>query len=71
MSEIVLLNRQKAARFLHIAVPTLDRLISMGQGPAQTRLGGKVLYQPHHLRAWIDSRVVPAGTGTGMTKPRA
>jgi predicted site-specific integrase-resolvase len=58
--KIELLNKAEAAERARIAPVTLDKFIRSGDGPAVTRVGGKVFIQPAHLNEWLQSRVTPA-----------
>jgi excisionase family DNA binding protein len=62
-----LLNTAEAAKYLHLAVPTLEKLRVYGGGPRFVRLGRAVRYRPADLDAWLESRVRTSTSDTGVS----
>jgi hypothetical protein len=54
---ITLLNKAEAAECARIKPVTLDKLIKAGKGPAVTKVGGRIFFQPVHINTWLQSRV--------------
>jgi predicted DNA-binding transcriptional regulator AlpA len=53
----LLVDTPEAARLCGISAPTWYRLRAAGRiGPAEVRLGGRVLYDLSELREWVASR---------------
>ena len=48
-----LLSIQEAAKVLGVAVRTLRHYKYVGTGPAWTKIGGRVMYDPRNLEAYI------------------
>jgi excisionase family DNA binding protein len=65
MTSTFLLNTVEAAKYLHLAVPTLEKLRVYGGGPRFVRLGRAVRYRPADLEAWLESRVRTSTSDTG------
>jgi predicted DNA-binding transcriptional regulator AlpA len=77
------LRTPEAARFLGLSHRTLEKHRSYGTGPTYRKLGGRVVYTPDDLKAWVDrglrtstsdavaERVLPARRilAAGMTRP--
>lgn len=49
----LLLKRKVAAKYLGIALATLDRLHASGAIPAGIRVGGARMFRRHELAAWV------------------
>lgn len=56
MEQIKLLNKAETAEMLRIKPVTLDRMTKAGTGPAPTKIGAKVFFEPKHIRSWIDAK---------------
>ena len=52
----VLMTRTEAAARLRVSVRTLDKRIAGGTGPAETRVGRRVLISEAALTAWIETQ---------------
>lgn len=52
-----LMGHNDAAAYLHITPRTLYGWRYRGVGPKFLKLGGKVLYRPTDLDAWISARI--------------
>jgi len=77
------LRTPEAARFLGLSHRTLEKHRSYGTGPTYRKLGGRVVYTPDDLKAWVDralrtsttdadaERMLPAKRilAAGMTRP--
>lgn len=50
-----LVSRAAAAAFCGVGLSTWDKLTAAGRTPPPIRLGGKVLWRPRELRAWVDA----------------
>ena len=48
------LRTPEAARFLGLSARTLEKHRTYGTGPTYRKLGGRVVYAPEDLRAWVD-----------------
>ena len=44
----------EAARFLGLSARTLEKHRTYGTGPTYRKLGGRVVYAPEDLKAWVD-----------------
>lgn len=55
MNEILLTVRETAER-LGLGAGTLNNWRVTGEGPPFLKLGGRVLYDPADLAAWLDER---------------
>lgn len=78
-----LLRTPEAARFLGLSGRTLEKHRIYGTGPTYRKLGGRVVYTPDDLKAWVDRgirkstfdrrarKVLPAKRilAAGMTQP--
>jgi predicted DNA-binding transcriptional regulator AlpA len=53
---MLLLNEREAAKRLGLARKTLSNWRSRGCGPAHYRLGGRVMYSPDDVDAWLATR---------------
>ena len=51
--ESEMLKREAAARFLGLAVQTLDNWRSAGRGPKFVKLGARVVYQRSELESYL------------------
>ena len=51
-----LLNKDEVAKMIRISAVTLDRLVSRGEGPPVTRVGGRVFFREDKLREWIEAQ---------------
>jgi hypothetical protein len=51
-----LLDTEQAARFLGLAVRTMQNWRVRGEGPAFLRVGRSVKYAPHEIAIWLNSR---------------
>ena len=65
MTAVALLTRQETAERARISVPTLDRLVKAGRGPALVRLGKRVFVTETELACWIER------SGSSTTTPVA
>ena len=54
------LSTNEAAKFLGVAVVTLETWRSTQKGPPYVRAEGRVIYRMADLRAWMDANVVTA-----------
>ena len=48
------LRTPEAARFLGLSARTLEKHRTYGTGPSYRKLGGRVVYAPEDLKAWVD-----------------
>ena len=48
------LRTPEAARFLGLSARTLEKHRTYGTGPTYRKLGGRVVYAPEDLKAWVD-----------------
>ena len=48
------LRTPEAARFLGLSGRTLEKHRTYGTGPRYSKLGGRVVYHPDDLQAWVD-----------------
>jgi len=46
-------SKREAARYLNIAIPTLERLIKQGRGPVYVRVGSQMRFTPESLVEFI------------------
>jgi excisionase family DNA binding protein len=53
-----MLDRQPAADYLGLSVPTLDRKRVNGDGPPYVKIGSRVRYRRADLDAWLSQRIV-------------
>lgn len=58
------LDRREAAEYLtarglRVARNTLQKLATIGGGPAYRRFGGRVVYMSTDLDAWITTKLTP------------
>ncbi|MBF0179795.1 MAG: helix-turn-helix domain-containing protein [Magnetococcales bacterium] len=53
-----MLKRPGAAAYLAIGVSTLEKMALTGGGPRFIKLGKTVVYDPHDLDSWLESRKV-------------
>lgn len=53
-----MLDRQPAAAYMGLSVPTLDRKRVNGDGPPYVKIGSRVRYRRADLDAWLSKRVV-------------
>jgi excisionase family DNA binding protein len=53
-----MLDRQPAAAYLGLSVPTLDRKRVNGDGPRYLKIGSRVRYRRADLDAWLRERIV-------------
>ena len=51
-----LLSEREAAAVLGVAAKTLSNWRSIGSGPTFVRVGGRILYEPRDLSAFIESK---------------
>ena len=62
------LRTPEAARFLGLSARTLEKHRTYGTGPTYRKLGGRVVYAPEDLKAWVDRgakrSTSDAGVGT-------
>ena len=53
-----LLNSSEVAKLLHLSVPTLERMRSLGTGPTFIKLGtgkrARVVYRRSDIDAWLE-----------------
>lgn len=78
MQDVKFLNRKGAARFFYdrgvpTSAATLEKLASVGGGPAMRKFGRRVLYEPEALEAWIDEKLTAPRRSTsdvGDVSPR-
>lgn len=75
------LNREEAAQYLtdcrglKVSKNTLQKLVTVGGGPAYRRFGKRAVYQIVDLNAWAESklstlRCSSSFTGTGVVEQR-
>ena len=50
----------EVAQHARITLATLHRLLRAGGGPTVTRIGGRVVVQEDHYRAWLDQNAQPS-----------
>ena len=48
------LRTPEAGRFLGLSARTLEKHRTYGTGPTYRKLGGRVVYAPEDLKAWVD-----------------
>ncbi|AUN94819.1 helix-turn-helix transcriptional regulator [Pseudazoarcus pumilus] len=56
------LSRKEAAAYLterglHYSHTTLQKLVTVGGGPAYRKFGNRAVYHPEDLDAWIDAKL--------------
>lgn len=64
-----LVPEKEAARILCVSVSTLRSRRRLGQDPEFVRIGGRVLYRPATLRAFIDASAVRIPVETTAAVP--
>ncbi len=48
-----MMDVKEMARFLHISIVTLYKLISLGRVPAPVKLGRRTLWPVENVKAWV------------------
>ena len=59
----ICLRLPEVAEHARITLPTLHRLLRAGAGPTVTRIGGRVVVQEDHYRAWLERNTQSARDG--------
>lgn len=66
-----LMNTRQAAAYVGLSPRTLTDYRTDSGGPRFHRLGGRVLYRPENLDAWIDARAFASTSEYPDTKEAA
>ena len=48
-------NTKRAADYLGVSPDTLNRMRLTGDGPRYAKLGGRVIYDPSDIDAWVEA----------------
>ena len=52
---LLVLDASQTAKRLGLSISTLAKMRLYGNGPAYSKLGRRVVYQPEDLEAWINA----------------
>jgi predicted DNA-binding transcriptional regulator AlpA len=65
------LRTPEAARFVGLAIRTLEKHRTYGTGPHYSKLGGRVVYRLEDLQAWVDlgRKASTSDPGVGTVLP--
>jgi predicted DNA-binding transcriptional regulator AlpA len=65
------LRTPEAARFVGLSIRTLEKHRTYGTGPRYSKLGGRVVYHPEDLQAWValGAKASTSDPGVGTVLP--